>query len=324
MKKSFISSCAILLVLCTLNGCKSATPTQEDMLLAKHAVALAKQTENTPGRYVGNYITKCFFGRRTITILEGKREATQKQLSAARKSLEKYIFFLELAQNWPAPLSVNIPYATKTPIINGNLNDPAWENALTFKGVYLENKTVRQDTPETVWKIMWDENNIYFGAHCHDKNIIAKKIKNPASLFGHDNLEIFLMTNLRTGSYWEFVVDARGNVFDSLATANRDRFQKIARHGEVLRGAQVCTVVNGTLDDTNDQDQSFTIEIALPFSELPGFMKGNKPKGGEQISFMMARTAVSSVAGKKKMYTMQPVLKSTHNTWNYVNARLCK
>ena len=57
-------------------------------------------------------------------------------------------------------------------------------------------------------------------------------------------------------------------------------------------------------------------EVALPFAELPGYMRGNVPRAGETLSLMLVRTddAVRRVP--------IPFLYDGHNIFGYMRATL--
>ncbi len=307
-----------------LGGCRYASPTAEDELLAEKAKCLAEKTEGTPGRHVGYYINNNYFGRRSIGRLSGERKATPEALEDARRSINKRMKYLELAQDWPEPISVKIPYASVPPVLDGNLNEHAWKNALTFEGVYPLNELKKQKKPATLWKVMWDKENIYFAAQCHDESIIAPKLERDECVFSYDSIEIFIMTDLQTGTYWEFIVSPSSCFFDALQTADRAGWRRVARVSKTFKGAETGVQIDGSLNNPGDRDKSFVIEIAMPFSELPGYAKGSKPKPGERLAFMMVRTDVSNKDDSVKYYAVQPLLWTCHNTWNYISAELVK
>lgn len=322
--KTLRLSLTAVLAGCMLAGCRYASPTAEDTQLAEKAELLAKKAENTPGRHIGHYITKNYFGRRSIKRLKGKRNANAKELEAARKSIKKKMEALESAATWPEPASVEIPYAATPPAMDGNINEPAWKNALTFEGAYPLSKTEKKNGIDIIWKIMWDKNYIYFAIKCSDSDIIAPKLKRDGYAYCYDSFEIFMMTDKEMGGYWEMIISPSGTIFDSLQTANRAAWMRISRNHRNMKGIRTGISVDGSLNNSGDTDKGFVIEAALPFSEMPGYMKGNKPAPGDKASFMLVKTDISQKNKKTEYYAVQPLLYTCHNTWNYINATLVK
>jgi cellulose/xylan binding protein with CBM9 domain len=307
-----------------LTSCRYTSPTSEDINLAEKTQRLAEAAENTPGRHVGYYFTENYFGRKAIKRLKGENKATSEQLEGARRGIAKKMDALELGPAWPEPISVKIPYAVTLPKIDGNIDEAAWNNALTFEGAYPMGKTEKRSDLDITWKIMWDQNCIYFAIKCADSDIIAPKLERDGRVFLYDSFEIFVMTDKAMGGYWELVISPLDTIFDSLQTANRTAWRRISRNHRNMKGFKTGIKINGSANHSSDIDNSFTIEAALPFSEMPGYMKGNKPKHGDEISFMLVKTDISESNKNVKYYAIQPLLCTCHNTWNYINATLKK
>jgi Beta-galactosidase trimerisation domain/Carbohydrate family 9 binding domain-like len=82
--------------------------------------------------------------------------------------------------------------AGKAPVIDGILNDPAWQKALTIDSFYLTNGSGKSAPQTTEVKMLHDAKNIYFGFKCNEKNIRAMKCLSSSDkvFWSDDRIEI--------------------------------------------------------------------------------------------------------------------------------------
>ncbi|MBN2643777.1 MAG: hypothetical protein JXR78_19165 [Victivallales bacterium] len=264
---------------------------------------------DNPARFALNEIASRASWR-ALNITRGNWIGTDKDRDEAAKTLNQLKKRIESGMEWPhkTPPSYCIPYTSVSPVIDGNITDACWDKALTFKGSYSLNSTVRNDDG-SVWKIMWDQKFIYVGTSFPDKDIIASE--KPGYPYLGDSLEIFLMPSKRMKKYWEIIVGCDESIFEGFHCNNK--------YGGFVSDSNAS--VNGLQFKSLRKKDEYVTEVAIPFSELPNYMLGNAPKSGESIYFALVRTDKKK-GENVKFYSSFPLLYGGHNVYGHAKAIL--
>ena len=178
-------------------------------------------------------------------------------------------------------------YAYSPITIDGIISDDAWKYA---KPVDFHTP-INMNTPidKTRGWLLWDDNYIYVAFKSYDKDIWSLFTKRDSWAYQEDCLETFFWTDFSKGTYYNFEITVTGTIYDSF---NRKRFGGGA---EIRRWSawnaenlKVATHTYGTLNNPYDKDKYVTMEVKIPFSDLPT-LKGKSPKQGESWKFTLAR-----------------------------------
>lgn len=301
-------SCAIAVSL--MASCAHTTP--EDEALANKATdELYLKGKHTPAEWATDKLNShlAWVYKR---ILYGKyKRGDEEALNTARNYMKELFSDIDKGFNWPVKeqQKFDLPYAYKKPALDGTLEGDGWNGALTFHGEYPPGSLKKNDFP-TVWKICWDEEFIYFGARFQDAGIksIDYDPANKKSPWDGDALEIFVLPDRRLKAYWEVIVNPDNKVVDWLHLNNSDGYWVIGTDDKI-HGLKTATKI------TKD---GFLVEVAIPFRELPGYMRGNLPHAGESINLVMVRMN----DGQKS--TLVPLLYDGHNIFGYPEFTLKK
>jgi hypothetical protein len=220
---------------------------------------------------------------------------------------------INLGLKWPrkTPPAFEIPRAEAVPVIDGNISEPSWNSALTFNGSYPLDSLKKEDDG-SIWKIMRDNEYIYVCAYFPDAELFATD--RPGHPYRADSLEVFIMPSKRMKKYWEVVVGCDGDLFDGLHCNNR--------YGRWVSGPEA--VMKGLKFKVLKQKAGYSVEIAIPFAELPNYMLGNKPRAGEVIYFALVKTDKDTENGKTKFYSAFPLLYGGHNIFGHAKGTLKK
>ena len=278
----FIGFAAILLY-----GCRTTLPpskvvyepvTQAHRDLAARARVAKAAAWDTPGREYANRLNSDEVAR-WLHTMEVEREAPKKEFEDAVGNITYATQLAEAGTNWPTPPLVKVPHAAAPITIDGKLDDPAWTNAVTFTGLYRFNSREKLSSPATTWKILWDETYLYFAFDCADRDIVAPKRDRDDAVYADDCVEMFILPEFRFRTYWELVVSPGGDIFDSVDCKQADLWGAILDRSQDMKGLKYGIQVRGTLNKQDDVDQGYTIEVAVPFSELPGYSRA-APQAG--------------------------------------------
>lgn len=91
---------------------------------------------------------------------------------------------------------LRVPHAVVAPLIDGRLDDPAWQQAGVIKGLAPCRGGTYQDRidriPTTV-RVTWDTNCLYVAFECYDEAIdVDAESRHDSDIYRHDACEVFL------------------------------------------------------------------------------------------------------------------------------------
>ena len=142
----------------------------------------------------------------------------------------------------------------KGPVIDGELNDSAWDKSLKIKDFLIAGETREKIEPKekTEAYLCYDENSLYIAFKCYDSQIdkIKATVKEDGGpVWNDDCVEIFLDTNLDRKTYYQIAINSLGkiNVIDK---ENNKPFE-----GKINRGVSI-------------KNDHWIVEIGIPFSSL--------------------------------------------------------
>lgn len=315
-----------IVVLC-LAGCRTApkepeyeTITPEDKFLAARADAVIKEVEGTPGQEQANFL-RTPPRDRWIKELRGETPAKKGSLGWPRKDIACNIRVASMGPDWPRPPLARVPFAAQAPKIDGRLDDPAWAKALTYHKTYLFNTKVEGNSPKTTWKLMWDDKYLYVAFDCVDVDIVSAKRRRDEAVYEDDCVEMMILPDFRFRAYWELIIGPSDSIYDSIQCKDPIRWGSSRREQETIAGLKYGIQLRGTLNKSDDKDEGYSVEIAVPFDQLPGYSRCG-PKPGDKLWFILVRL---DKTGKKMLpYAYQPLLSWGHNIWNHAQMELVK
>ncbi len=144
-------------------------------------------------------------------------------------SLRLLPLFLLISTLTVAQPSIKGVYVSKSPTIDGHLNDEAWINAAQVDELYQREPNIGQPVSEkTVFYVCYDASHLYVGIKCYDdpKKITAKELARDVSLGNDDRIQVILDTYLdHRNGYW-FQIGPRGSIGDATISENGAVFNK--------------------------------------------------------------------------------------------------
>jgi hypothetical protein len=175
--------------------------------------------------------------------------------------------FLLISTLSVAQPSIKGVYVSKSPTIDGRLDDEAWTNAAKVDELFQREPDPGQPVSEkTIFYVCYDASHLYVGIKCFDdpKKITAKEMARDVSLGNDDRIQVILDTYLdHRNGYW-FQIGPRGSIGDATISENGAVFNK---EWDGLWEGKARIV-----------DDGWEAEMAIPFKTI-GFDK-NKPTWG--------------------------------------------
>ena len=167
-------------------------------------------------------------------------------------------------------------------IIDGVSKDSAWNDAnFTDYFVDIEGSLKPKPNLKTRVKMLWDENYFYFYAEMEEPNLIAELKKRDSIIYYDNDFEIFIDPEGDTHKYYELEINALNTLWDLMLTKPyRDGGKAI--DGWDVREIKKAVYLNGTLNNPNDKDIGWSVEMAIPWNiREDSFTFQNKPKSGD-------------------------------------------
>jgi cellulose/xylan binding protein with CBM9 domain len=162
--------------------------------------------------------------------------------------------------------------------IDGRLDEPAWFAAPSV-GPFRFAWWKAGKKEQTVAKMLWDDEYLYVAFLCQDAHVSAVQTRHDTSVWLDDCVEVFVAPERnRPDAYFNLEMNVNGAVYDDFHPhgAGSER-----RPGWNAKGLQIATHVNGTLNNDADQDDSWTLEVAIPFKAYRQSLPNVFPKPGD-------------------------------------------
>lgn len=185
--------------------------------------------------------------------------------------------------------------ASVTPVIDGALDDPAWQ-AAPRSARFVDIEGSRRPAPrlDTRVQLTWDDSCLYVGATLEEPDLWATLTARDTVIFLDDDFEVFLDPDGDTHDYIEIEINARGAVWDlQLDKPYRDGGK--ARTAWDAEGMRAAVRNHGTLNDPTDRDRGWSVELAIPWRAFPA----TAPRAGDRwrMNFSRVEWALDTAGG---------------------------
>lgn len=184
--------------------------------------------------------------------------------------------------------------------IDGVLDEPSWRKARwTERFVDIEGAIRPRPRFSTRVKMVWDDGYFYVGAELEEPHVWATLTERDSIIFNDNDFEVFIDPDGDTHTYFELEINALNTVWD-LLLVRPYRDGGPAVHAWDIQGLKTAVAVNGTLNDSDDKDKGWTIEIAIPLAVISEGLPGKKlPEPGDiwRVNFSRVEYRVQADKG---------------------------
>ena len=172
----------------------------------------------------------------------------------------------------------------KVPIVvDGKLDDEAWHHApWTDDFVDIEGDLKPLPRFRTRAKMAWDDTYFYIAAELVEPHVWGTLTRHDSVIFHDNDFEVFIDPDGDNHEYYELEINALNTEWDLL-------LEKPYRDGGPavdaweIPGLKTATHVNGKLSDPTGLDESWTVEMAIPWKALePRAHRPSPPRDGDQ------------------------------------------
>lgn len=178
----------------------------------------------------------------------------------------------------PEPKSY-VAMATPHHIVIDGKTDVAWDVA-PWTGDFVDITGTKTPQYRTRMKMLWDSEYLYFLAEMEEPHIWGDIETRDAVIFHNNDFEIFIDPDGDTHDYLELEVNALNTAWDLWITKAYRNRGKVS-NGWDIRGLKSAVDIQGTLNDPNDLDDLWTVEMAMPWTALTEAANNKKIPEGE-------------------------------------------
>ncbi len=191
--------------------------------------------------------------------------------------------------------------ATDTVVVDGDINDAAWQKAL-WSNAFVDIEGEQKPLPlwDTKVKMLWDDNYLYVAAELTEPHIWATLTQHDTIIYHDDDFEVFIDPDGDTHNYYEYEINALATDWDLILTKPyRDGGQAV--NSWEIPGLLKGVKIYGSLNNPEDKDSCWTVELAFPLQVLREYNAGRKvPKAGDQWRVNFSRVDWTMVVEDKQ------------------------
>ncbi len=192
------------------------------------------------------------------------------------------------------------PHTDSAIMIDGIASESDWNKA-QWTDDFTDIEGEEKPTPlyRTRAKMLWDSHYLYIFAELEEPNIWAYYDEHDQIVYHENDFEIFIDPNRDGYHYFEFEVNAQNTLFDLLLPKPYRNGGK-ASIGWNATGFKSAVDIEGTLNNPEDTDKKWTVEIAIPFKSIKETNCSITPKNGEtwRLNFSRVNWQTSLENGK--------------------------
>jgi Carbohydrate family 9 binding domain-like len=153
---------------------------------------------------------------------------------------------------------------TETPIVlDGKADEAAWKGAQAVPLLTVEGGGF--DVAPSEVRLLWDDTHLYVLARLDDSDVASQYRTDDEPIWKEDCVELFIDADRSGRGYVELQVNPRGTLFDSWFKTQRP-------DGDVAwsSGMKAGITLEATLDDRDDRDKGWQVELAIPHQAVKG------------------------------------------------------
>lgn len=182
-------------------------------------------------------------------------------------------------------------FTTGKIVVDGVINEPAWEKADKIEFYLLPPKEgkFKRPTSPTIARLLWDNNYLYIAMEAKDADIWGTIEGRDGPLWSEDVLEIFVKPRQDSFQYYEFEFGPKGALLDIFFPSRGLKSFAMKRWAPLFNPPIKHAVkINGTLNNWRDRDEGWTLEVAIPFDAFSETTK-TPPRVGDKWRFGLCR-----------------------------------
>ena len=181
---------------------------------------------------------------------------------------------LLLAVPLPPLPRYEVKHVAAPPLIDGKLDDAAWKQAPPLEFVFPWDQQTGAKQKTTA-RLLWDDDYLYVAYDCTDTDIVARFENRDDPTYMDDAVELFINPDPRQQFYYGLEMNARATLYDYFYAFPRFLLKRFD-----LTGVKLQSNIRGTLNQSSDTDDGWTLEVAIPWSNFEELAPKTPPAPG--------------------------------------------
>ncbi|MEG2101910.1 MAG: carbohydrate-binding family 9-like protein [Flavobacterium sp.] len=153
---------------------------------------------------------------------------------------------------------------TKPIVIDGDESDASWSKA-DWTDLFEDIENDVKPKYATKVKMLWDETNFYILAKMEEPHVWANLKQRDTIIFYNNDFEVFVDPDSDTFNYYELEINALNTAWDLFLTKPYRESDIVVANDWNIPGLKSAVKVNGTLNNPNDTDEGWVLEMAIPW-----------------------------------------------------------
>ena len=190
----------------------------------------------------------------------------------------------------PYPRNYICYKASESISIDGDIYTQSWVHA-EWSEYFIDIEGLNKPEPylKTRVKMLWDDNYFYIAAEMEEPHIWATLTTRESIIFYDNDFEVFIDPDGDNHNYYEFEINAFGTEWD-LMLNKPYKDGGYAINAWNINGIKSAVKIYGSINQPEDIDEKWTVELALPWSVFFEFAPKQKhPGNGDQWRLNFSR-----------------------------------
>lgn len=163
-------------------------------------------------------------------------------------------------------------------LIDGDDSDASWSK-VDWSDSFIDIEGVQKPKYATQVKMLWDETNFYILAKIDEPHVWATLKQRDTIIFYNNDFEVFIDPDGDTFNYYELEINALNTAWDLFLSKPYRTNTNVVLNDWNITGLQSAVKVNGTINNPNDTDEGWTLEMAIPWAAYQkSYGEDNVPK----------------------------------------------
>jgi hypothetical protein len=158
-----------------------------------------------------------------------------------------------------------IAYHVDEPIIIDGIGDDLSWDKVPWSNSFIDIEGVKKPTYDTKVKMLWDENYFYILAQLEEPHVWATLKQKDTVIFYNNDFEVFIDPDGDSHNYYELEMNALNTTWDLFVAKPFRELKAPKLHDWNIIGLKSAVKIHGTLNNPNDTDKGWVIELALPW-----------------------------------------------------------
>jgi hypothetical protein len=213
--------------------------------------------------------------------------------------IQLFLFFPAglFAGNDTVPRHYDCHFTNGKIVVDGRLDEKAWRTA-PWSSAFVDIATAKPALSflHTRFKMLWDSNYCYIAACLFEPDIQSSLLHRDDTVYHDNDFEVFIDPDGDGLNYYELEINALGTVMDLFMNKPYNRGGKADMDWN-FKGLRRGVAVYGTLNNPDDTDSRWTVELAIPWRAL-GTRK--PPADGDTWRFNFSRVEWPFVSSNER------------------------